>query len=205
VGLLDVATHPRSRARLGRRPRRAYLLLAAAAGLAALAGCDKPPPRSYIEFMEDSIAREGVLARCEKDGDASAADIECANARRAAVQIELQQERERRAAYEKESERKLADLRAQIAQRERAARAAQAAAEAAAKAAYEAQWEHGDASTPPRLPGNGPAAPDAVPTGAPAGTTAPPAASPASPAPADSLDTPPPNTPAVPTPVAPAN
>lgn len=110
-------------------------------GLVALAAaCVKPEPRRFEEFMDDSIAREGTLARCNSDREGTAHDIECANARRAAAAIALREEQERRAALERESERKLAELRAQIERRDRAKREAMAAALAAAEAAYEAQW-----------------------------------------------------------------
>jgi len=106
-----------------------------------VAGCvEPPPPRTFNDFMEDRIAREGTLARCGEDSRATLNDIECANARRAMATIALREERERREALELESERKLAALRDQMALRERAEREAAAAAEAAAQAAYEAFW-----------------------------------------------------------------
>jgi hypothetical protein len=109
-------------------------------GLALLAACVKPEPRRFEEFMDDSIAREGTLARCNSNREETSNDIECANARRAASAVALVEERERRAELERESERKLAALRAQIERRDRAKREAMAAALAAAEAAYEAQW-----------------------------------------------------------------
>jgi len=102
--------------------------------------CVKPEPRRFEEFMDDSIARDGTLARCNQDRSGTAHDIECANARRAAAAIALAQEQERRAELERESERKLASLRSEIERRDRAKRDAMAAALAAAEAAYEAQW-----------------------------------------------------------------
>ncbi|MGD8324305.1 MAG: EexN family lipoprotein, partial [Gammaproteobacteria bacterium] len=120
--------------------------LAVVGTLFLLGGCEEPQPISFAEFMDDSIAREGTLARCNEDRDATAADIECANARRAAAAIALREERARREALELESERKLAALREQV-ERERAAtREAQLLAEAAARAAYEAQWESRNAA-----------------------------------------------------------
>lgn len=122
------------------RPRRATAV-ASVLGLAVLsAACVKPEPRRFEEFMDDSIAREGTLARCNRDREETSNDIECANARRAASAVALVQERERRVELERESERKLAELRAQIERRDRAKREAMAAALAAAEAAYEAQW-----------------------------------------------------------------
>jgi hypothetical protein len=115
--------------------------LAAVGTLFLLGGCEEPQPISFAEFMDDPIAREGTLARCNEHRDATEADIECANARRAAAAIALREERARREALELESERKLAALREQV-ERERAAtREAQLLAEAAARAAYDAQWE----------------------------------------------------------------
>src|SRR5690606_2019902 len=60
-------------------------LLAAAAG-AALSACS-PEPRTYEYFLADKIARDGVLARCDADPVAARADIECAQARRAALAV----------------------------------------------------------------------------------------------------------------------
>lgn len=118
-----------------------------------VAACvEPPPPRSFNEFMEDRIAREGTLARCSDNSRESLNDIECANARRAAATIALREERERREALELESERKLAALRDQMALRERAEREAAAAAEAAAQAAYEAFWrENSPDGVPPEF------------------------------------------------------
>ncbi len=107
------------------------------------AGCSGPEPRSFQDFMDDRIAREGTLARCNQDREKTARDIDCANARRAASTVALHEERARREDLERESERKLAALRAQIGMRDRARREAMAAALAAAEAAYEAQWAAG--------------------------------------------------------------
>jgi hypothetical protein len=94
--------------------------------------------------MEDPIAREGTLARCNRERETTEDDLECANARRAAAAIALREERERREALEAESERRIAALRAEV-ERERAtAREAQALAEANARAAYDAQWRDRD-------------------------------------------------------------
>jgi hypothetical protein len=106
----------------------------------AVGACVKPEPRRFEEFMDDSIAREGTLARCNQNREDTARDIECANARRAAAAIALVKERERRVELERESERKLARLRSEIERRDRAKSQAMAAALAAAEAAYEAQW-----------------------------------------------------------------
>jgi hypothetical protein len=77
-----------------------------AAGLAACA--PQPEPRTALEFMEDGLARDGVLARCNQDREATLADAECANARRAAAAVALEAERGREPELERESEVKLA-------------------------------------------------------------------------------------------------
>ena len=80
-----------------------------AAGLAACA--PQPEPRTAYDFMEDGLARDGVLARCNQDRDATLTDEECANARRAAAAVALEAERAREPALERASEAKLAALR----------------------------------------------------------------------------------------------
>lgn len=102
--------------------------------------------------MDDRIAREGTLARCSLSPDEASADLECANARRAASAIALAEERRRRRELEVESERKLEALRRQIAQSEAAERAAAEAAAAAAEAAYEARWIDGSDTAPLEAP-----------------------------------------------------
>jgi hypothetical protein len=106
-----------------------------------LVACDKPvKPRSFEFFMEDGLAREGVLARCNQDRRASVGDEECQNARRAAMTLAAAGENERSANFEKESERKLSALRDHQVRQQQAADDAAVAAKAAADAAYEAQW-----------------------------------------------------------------
>jgi hypothetical protein len=61
--------------------------------------------------MEDGLARDGVLTRCNQDRDATLTDAECANARRAAAAVALEAERGREPELERESEVKLAALR----------------------------------------------------------------------------------------------
>jgi hypothetical protein len=107
---------------------------------ALVAGCDQPQPRSFNDFMEDAIAREGALARCNQDRDATLNDIECANARRAAAALAVRGERERREQLDRESQRKLLALRERAALQEAAAAQAAAAKRAAEEAAYEARW-----------------------------------------------------------------
>jgi hypothetical protein len=128
---------------------------AVAAALVVIGACSPPPPRGYDYFMEDSIARDGALARCDQDPVEAQRDIECANARRAATAVLLREERARREALELESERKLAALRRQVEAEQRALLEAELAAAAAAQEAYEAQWAaehpeaaHGDVAAP---------------------------------------------------------
>jgi hypothetical protein len=115
--------------------------LGAALGLCLLlAACERPEPRGFAVFMEDSIARDGTLARCNQDPDRTAHDIECAHARRASLSIALRQERERREALEIESQRKIEELKQEMVERERIAREAALAAARAEREVYEAMW-----------------------------------------------------------------
>jgi hypothetical protein len=84
---------------------------------------------------------EGTLARCNADRSGTHDDLDCANARRAAVTIALRVEEARREELERESERKLTELRDELARREQREREALAEAEAARRAAYEAIWK----------------------------------------------------------------
>jgi hypothetical protein len=90
--------------------------------------------------MEDGLAREGVLARCNQDRKASVDDQECDNARRAAATIAGSGEHERSQNYERESSRKLEDLRDRAGRKQQAEERAAAAAKVAEKEAYESQW-----------------------------------------------------------------
>jgi hypothetical protein len=106
-----------------------------------LAACQQAAkPRSYEFFMEDGLAREGVLARCNQDRKASLDNPECDNARRAAAAVGATGETERAQNYERESSRKLEALRDHAARQQHAEEQAAAAAQAAEKDAYEAQW-----------------------------------------------------------------
>jgi hypothetical protein len=109
---------------------------------AAMAACAPPPPetRSVLDFMEDGLARDGVLARCNQDRDATLSEAECANARRAAGMLAAEADRTRTDALERESERKLVALRERTDRQDAAERDAATAARAAAEAAYEARW-----------------------------------------------------------------
>jgi hypothetical protein len=111
---------------------------------ATVAACvEEPPPRSFTEFMDDAIAREGTLIRCNEDRTATANDIECMNARRAAAAIAAQEDAEQRARLEAQSEARLAAARQRYDAQQEAARQAELAAEAAEQRAYDEQWEHG--------------------------------------------------------------
>jgi hypothetical protein len=128
-----------------------WIAVARVAGVLAvtawLAACQQPArPRSYEFFMEDGLAREGVLARCNQDRKASVDDQECDNARRAAATLGASGERERTENYERQSSRKLEELRDRSARKQQADDQAAAAAQAAEKEAYEAQWRDKEAA-----------------------------------------------------------
>jgi len=103
--------------------------------------------------MEDGFAREGVLARCNQNRDASDEDVECVNARRAASVLAADEEQAKRSDRAAQSERKLVAMRDRGARAEQAHQQAEAAAEAASDAAYEARWR--DAKPPAQQAGDG--------------------------------------------------
>ncbi len=104
-------------------------------------GCvEEPRPRSYMEFIEDTIAREGTLSRCNRDREATAREAECMNARRAASTIAARADEALREQREAESEAQLAAARERAEREQIAIRQTRAAAEANAEAEYEAQW-----------------------------------------------------------------
>jgi hypothetical protein len=77
-----------------------------------LAACSpKPEPRTVFDFMDDGLARDGVLARCNQNREETLDDEECSNARRAAATIALEAERARAPELEQQSEAKLLALR----------------------------------------------------------------------------------------------
>jgi hypothetical protein len=88
---------------------RAGIALLVAAALTACAP-PQPEPRTVLDFMDDGLAREGVLTRCNQNRDATLADEECANARRASAAVALVAERARESGLERESETKLLAL-----------------------------------------------------------------------------------------------
>jgi hypothetical protein len=131
--------------------RASWIAVARFAGVLAVAvwvaACQQPSkPRTYEFFMEDGLAREGVLARCNQDRNASVDDQECENARRAAAAVGATGEHERTQNYERESSRKLEQLRDRAARQQQAEEQAAAAAKAAEKDAYEAQWRDKNAA-----------------------------------------------------------
>jgi hypothetical protein len=96
-----------------------------------LSACQPPPPRSYSEYLEDDVAREATLQRCNSDRATSFGDLECKHARRAAAALAAQVEAAQRAELERESDRKRAAARERIAAQQEATRRAAEAAEAA--------------------------------------------------------------------------
>ena len=124
-------------------PRCALLSTGTAIVFAGLVAACSPQPdsRNFYFFMDDDLAREGVLARCNQDRAATLSDIECSNARRAAAAIALKAEQERNELFARESERKLLELRISISREAEAQQSAEAAARAAAEAAYDLQWK----------------------------------------------------------------
>lgn len=102
---------------------------------------EEPLPRSFVEFMDDSLAREGVLARCNTDRAATANDIECINARRAAAAIAAQADAGQRERLEAQSEARRLAARQRADAQFAAERQAELVAEAEAQIAYEAQFE----------------------------------------------------------------
>ena len=112
------------------------------AAVVAASACSPPPPRSYEFFLNDKIARDGTLARCDRDPVAAQTDIECANARRAALAVQLEEERARREALERESAARIEALRREF----EAQRRAREEAEALARAAEEMRKVYGDAA-----------------------------------------------------------
>ena len=98
--------------------------------LAACQGSSQPGARTFYDFKEDGVARDGVLSRCERTPETSANDLECIAAKRAAAAVALEQERSRSNGLDRQSERKL------VAMRDRAARSEQAGASTANAPAY---------------------------------------------------------------------
>lgn len=106
----------------------------------SLAACSEPEPRSYTFFMEDRIARDGTLARCNENPREAQFDIECANASRAQAAIQLRLERERIAALEAASRLEIERLTRERDERDRRARELAEEAMRQQVAAYEKLW-----------------------------------------------------------------
>ena len=143
-------------------------LLALVLGLTAVvAGCvNEPPPRSFTEFMEDRLAREGTLVRCNADRTATANDLECINARRAAAALAAQDDEALRGRRDAQSEARLLAARQRQAAQQEAERRAVIAAQEEEQLAYEAQWEEEPVPAPAPLETEShPVAADATQTG----------------------------------------
>lgn len=103
--------------------KRVSLLLC---GLAFAAGCaEEPKPRTVSEFIDNPMMLEAAVVRCGQNRAESRYEAECVNARQAVSILETREERARRDAFERESDRKRQALR----------RTQQAAAEARRRAA----------------------------------------------------------------------
>lgn len=90
------------RLRVGLTPLLAAVLVACA---------PKPEPRTVLDFMDDGLAREGVLTRCNQNREETLNDEECNNARRASSTLALEAERARAPALEQQSEAKMLAMR----------------------------------------------------------------------------------------------
>jgi len=114
------------------QPKPAFRLTAVSAVVALVglvAACQGPQPgaRNFYDFKEDSVARDGVLSRCDKASNATAEDLECIAARRAAAAVAIEQERTRADHLDRQSERKLVALRDRSARQEQSEKAPTAA------------------------------------------------------------------------------
>ena len=116
------------------------VIVAIAGGLLLTACIEEPPPRSMLEFMEDSIAREGTLVRCNADREETAGDLECINARRAAAALAARADAGKRDELEAQSEARLRAARQRYEAQQAAARQAEVAATAEEQIVYESQW-----------------------------------------------------------------
>ena len=120
---------------------------------AILVGCaEEVPPPSVHEFLDDPIALEAALVRCSANRAETRYEAECVNARQAISIISAKEERERRARFEAESERKRAALR----RTQQAAAEARRRAEAAEKRRKEGEYLAQFGELPPREDGREP-------------------------------------------------
>ncbi|MEO8465427.1 MAG: hypothetical protein ABI640_08790 [Gammaproteobacteria bacterium] len=98
------------------------------AGLVVACQGSQSGGRTFYDFMEDGVARDGVLSRCDKAPNTTAADLECIAARRAASAVAIEQERARADGLGRQSERKLVALRDRSARQEQSDKPAPAPA-----------------------------------------------------------------------------
>jgi hypothetical protein len=82
------------------------------AGVLLVACAEEAPPTSVGEFMENPRLLEATMVRCSQNRSTMKYETECVNARDAINRLERDEERERRAALEAQSERKRQQLRA---------------------------------------------------------------------------------------------
>lgn len=140
--------------------------------LVLLAGCaEEVPPPSVEDYLENPNMLEAAVVRCAQNRAESRYDAECVNARQAISIIEAKEERARRDAFERESERKRQALR----RTQQAAAEARRRAEEAERARREAEYQAQFGDLPPPAPGTDTNAPGAAlaETPEPSGTPAP--------------------------------
>ena len=80
-------------------------------GIALIAGCTEPPPRSVQEFLDNPLVLEAALVRCSHNRAETRYEAECVNAREASKIVAAREEEARRADLEAQSERKRQALR----------------------------------------------------------------------------------------------
>ena len=115
--------------------------LLVAVGAFLVTGCvEEPKPRSYQEFMEDPIARDGTLLRCNQDREGTAGDLGCVNARRAASTSAARAAAARAEQLEAESDIQREALRNRVGVQQLAALRAAEEAKRVEEASYDAQW-----------------------------------------------------------------
>ena len=120
------------------------LMVVAAVAAGLLTACEGESPRSYSEYLEDPIAREATLLRCNASRDVSRGDAECINAKRAATALAAQHDAEKSRRLEAESERKRAALRERIAAQQASERRQLSEMKRRANLAYEQNWSYSD-------------------------------------------------------------
>lgn len=81
-------------------------------GITLLVGCaEEVPPPSVQDYLADPNALEATVVRCAANRSETRYDAECVNARQAISIIEAKEERQRRDAFEAESDKKRQALR----------------------------------------------------------------------------------------------